>query len=107
MKRKAVANEVISAVLDSLRAEITALREEMSALRRLITSTSRGSAAAPGYLDAKAAAEYCSISRGTFDKYRYRTAVKIRGFRLDGKVLYRRDDLDEFIRLYEIRSKNS
>jgi Helix-turn-helix domain len=105
MKPKAVANEVISAVLDSLRAEIAALREEMSALRRLISS--RGSPAAPGYLDAKAAAEYCGMSRGTFDKYRYRTAVKIRGFRLDGKVLYRRDDLDEFIRLYEIRSKNS
>jgi hypothetical protein len=105
MKPKAVANEVISVVLDSLPAEIRALREEMNALRRLITS--RGSAAAPGYLDAKAAAEYCGLSRGTFDKYRYRTAVKIRGFRLDGKVLYRRDDLDEFIRLYEIRSKNS
>jgi hypothetical protein len=105
MKPKTAANDVISAVLDSLRAEITALREEMSALRRLITT--RGSAGAPGYLDAKAAAEYCGISRGTFDKYRYRTAVKIPGFRLDGKVLYRRDDLDEFIRLYEIRSKNS
>jgi hypothetical protein len=36
-----------------------------------------------------------------------RLLSKIRGFRLDGKVLYRRDDLDEFIRLYEIRSKIS
>jgi len=57
-----------------------------------------------GYLDARSAAAYCGMSRGTFDKYRYKTAVKIKGYPIDGKTLYKVEDLDAFIKLYAVRS---
>jgi len=44
------------------------------------------------------------MSRGTFDKYRYKTAVKIKGYPIDGKTLYKVEDLDAFIKLYAVRS---
>jgi hypothetical protein len=91
--------------VDLLRSDIAALRNEIRDLRELLAT--RSAAVESGYLDAKAAAAYCGLSRGTFDKYRYQTRVKVHGFKLDGKVLYRREDLDEFIKLYEIRSKGT
>jgi hypothetical protein len=91
--------------VDLLRSDIAALRNEIRDLRELLAT--RSTAVESGYLDAKAAAAYCGLSRGTFDKYRYQTRVKVHGFKLDGKVLYRREDLDEFIKLYEIRSKGT
>ncbi len=57
-----------------------------------------------GFLDSRRAAAYCGISRGTFDKYRYSTEIKLKGYRLDKKVLYKREELDAFVRLYEIKS---
>lgn len=52
------------------------------------------------WLDAKEAARYMGISNGTFDKYRYKTTPHIRGYALDGKVLYKKSDLDQFVKLY-------
>jgi hypothetical protein len=57
-----------------------------------------------GYLDAKAAAEYLGISPNTFDKYRYSTKIKIKGYKLDGKTLYKKSDLDLFVMTYEAKS---
>jgi hypothetical protein len=57
------------------------------------------------WLDAKAAAEYMGVSAGTFDKYRYKTNPRIVGCALDGKTLFKKSDLDNFIRLYAIKSK--
>jgi hypothetical protein len=57
-----------------------------------------------GWLDAKSAARYLEISENTFDKYRYKTNPRIKGFRLDGKILYKRSDLDAFVKLYELKS---
>lgn len=60
--------------------------------------------AGDGWLDAKAAAKYLGHSSGSFDKYRYKTNPKLKGYRLDGKTLYKRSDLDSFVRLYELKS---
>ena len=57
-----------------------------------------------GWLDAKAAAKYMCISPCTFDKYRYRTEPKLKGYNLDGKMLYKKADLDMFIMLYAAQS---
>lgn len=82
----------------SLRADLETVRE---VCERACSTEERG------FLDAKAAAAYCGMSRGIFDKYRYNTEVRIRGYHLDGKVLYKREDLDSFIKLYEIRSRTA
>ena len=57
-----------------------------------------------GWLDAKAGAKYMCISPCTFDKYRYRTDPKLKGYNLDGKTLYKKSDLDMFIMLYAAQS---
>ena len=57
------------------------------------------------WLDAKEAAKYMGISPGSFDKYRYSTTPSLKGAKLDGKVLYKKSDLDDFIMLYEVKSQ--
>jgi hypothetical protein len=78
--------------------EIAALRTEISGLR------SSSADSTDGWLDAKAAAKYLGISASSFDKYRYKSMPKIKGYALDGKVLYKKGDLDNFVRLYAIKS---
>ncbi len=95
--RSAVRNALVAVSL-----EIAELREQLKEIKKLLRM--RPSCPSAGFLDAKAAAAYCGMSRGTFDKYRYKTRVKIKGYRIDGKVLYKVDDLDSFIKLYELKS---
>ena len=58
-----------------------------------------------GWLDSKAAAKYMgNVSRTTFDKYRYETSPRLTGCALDGKVLYKKSDIDAFVRLYALKS---
>jgi hypothetical protein len=56
------------------------------------------------YMDAKKAAEYLGMSPTTFDKYRYKTKIKIKGYKLDGKVWYKKSDLDLFMLTYNAKS---
>jgi hypothetical protein len=56
------------------------------------------------WLDARAAAKYMCVSKTSFDKYRYETMPKLAGYRLDGKVLYKKSDIDSFVRLYALKS---
>lgn len=88
--------------LKDLAVQIAAMRTELLEIKRFIEKSTR--ATNGGFLDSRNAAVYCGISRGTFDKYRYTTQVKLKGYRLDGKVLYKREDLDAFVQLYEIKS---
>jgi hypothetical protein len=85
---------------------IATLEAEVAGLRREIREkdTMLRAAISDGWLDAKAAMEYMSISAATFDKYRYETNVKIKGYKLDGKWLYKKPDLNNFVMLYEIKS---
>lgn len=57
------------------------------------------------WLDAKKAADYICVSKSTFDKYRYDAEVKITGYALDGKILYKKSDLDNFVMLYDLKSR--
>jgi hypothetical protein len=79
--------------------EINALRGEIHCLRHLSRTGH------DGWLDARAAAGHMGISPGCFDKYRYNTNPKIKGYKLDGKVLYKKSDLDNFVRLYATKSR--
>jgi excisionase family DNA binding protein len=56
-------------------------------------------------MDAKAAAKYLGCSKTTFDNYRYNSSPKLTGYRVGGKTLFKREDIDSWVKLYEIRSK--
>lgn len=77
---------------------------QLKALREEVQRKSNASPESDGWLDAKAAAAYLGLSATTFDKYRYQSRVQIKGYRVGGKLLYQRKDLDSFVRLYEINS---
>ena len=79
--------------------EVRALREDIRRLRDGFKHTG-----GDGWLDAKGAAEYLAMSPGTFDKYRYQSQPSIKGYRVGGKTLYKRADLDAFVMLFETRS---
>ncbi|MEI8234253.1 MAG: hypothetical protein WCH57_06165 [Verrucomicrobiota bacterium] len=62
-------------------------------------------AAKDGWLDAKAAAQYMGgMCESTFDKYRYNTNPKLKGYSLGGKVYYKKGDIDLFIRLFALKA---
>ena len=79
--------------------ELRGLRDAIKCLSRTAQTID-----ADGWLDAKGAAVYLAMSPGTFDKYRYQTSPRIKGYRVGGKTLYKRADLDAFVRLFEVRS---
>ena len=76
-----------------------------SAINALNSSKAPTQASLDGWLDAKKAAEYLCISPSTFDKYRYDTTVKISGYPIDGKILYKKSDLDTWVRLYQVKTR--
>ena len=58
------------------------------------------------WMDMTAARAYLGgMSESTFDKYLYNRSPKIKGYKTDGKLLFKREDLDLWLRLYEARSK--
>lgn len=98
-----VAVDFAANALDAVPSQIAQIQKDLAQIKRLIQN--RHPSLETGYLDAKAAAAYCGMSRGTFDKYRYKSAIKIKGYPIDGKILYKREDLDSFIKLYDLKSR--
>ena len=90
---------VVVKLLEMQAQEIREMKRELAELIRCSRDTNDN-----GWLDAKAAAVYLGMSANTFDKYRYQTATKIRGYKVGGKTLYQRGDLDRFVKLFEVRS---
>lgn len=84
-------------ILPLLRAQAERLRN----IEDRITRIQKQADAPDRWLDAKAAAEYLGVSAGTFDKYRYKTNPRIPGHALDGKILYKKSELDNFVVLYQ------
>jgi hypothetical protein len=79
------------------------LLRELASLRQAVAKL----APPDGWLDAKGAAAYLCMSANTFDKHRYSEAPapRIEGHRVGGKWLYHRDDLDTFVRLFDLRDR--
>ncbi len=59
---------------------------------------------ADSYLTPQQAMNYLGMSKGTFDKYRYSSKVKIKGYQLDGKSWFKKSDLDRFMLTYQAKS---
>lgn len=55
------------------------------------------------YMSSDEAQKYLSMSKNTFEKYRYSTAVKIPSYPLDGKCWFRKSDLDRFMLTYKYK----
>jgi len=56
------------------------------------------------YLTPQEAMDYLGFSKGTFDKYRYSSEIKIKGYPLDGKTWFKKSDLDRFMLTYQAKS---
>jgi hypothetical protein len=95
---------LLPCVVTALR-ELQCLRGEITSLIAEVKNTHQKTENEDGWLDAKAAAKYVRMSPATFDKYRYKTSPKIKGYPLDGKTLYKKSDLDTFVRLYELKNR--
>ncbi|MDR3402385.1 MAG: helix-turn-helix domain-containing protein [Chthoniobacter sp.] len=87
----------VQGILDDIKRQLAAMREELRQSRSAKENDD-------GWLDARAAAKYLSMSATTFDKHRYSSSPKIPGSRVGGKMLYKRSDLDNWVRLHEIKS---
>lgn len=61
-------------------------------------------ASADGWLDASKAAKYLDMAQNTFDKFRYEQDLKPKGYKVGGRTLYKREDLDHFVKLWEVKS---
>lgn len=57
------------------------------------------------WVDATGAARYMYVSKSTFDKYRYLTTPKLKGSRVGGKILFKKSDIDLFVRLYDLKKQ--
>ena len=80
-----------------LRAEISGF---MATIREVLTASRQDE---DRWLDARAAREYLGgMSESTFDKYRYTTKTRIKGYLVGGKTLYKKSELDRFVILYAV-----
>lgn len=89
----------ILASLEKQQNELSALGQEIKAVHQR-----GGSDFSDAWLNAKEAARYLGMSPRTFDKYRYQTSLRIKGYKVGGKTLYKKADLDTFVKLYEVWS---
>ena len=87
-------------LVQALQREIAYLRAEARA-----ACSGAGRENGDGWIDAKGAAGYMGVCASTFDKYRYETTPRITGSAIDGKILYKKSDLDLFIRTYDAKSR--
>jgi len=58
-----------------------------------------------GYISASEARNYLGMSQNTFDKYRYNSKIKLKGCKLDGKLWYKKSELDLFMLTYDLKSR--
>jgi hypothetical protein len=94
--------EMPSLVINIYKA-IEQLHQKHDAMQEYIsknTSSSEGDR----YLTPQEAMDYLGFSKGTFDKYRYSTKIKIKGFQLDGKSWFKKSELDKFMLTYQAKS---
>jgi Helix-turn-helix domain len=80
-------------VIETLRSEL------MTALKHILQERT----VEDEWMGAKKAAKYLDMSASTFDKYRYDDDYRIPGYRVGGKILYKRKELDMWVQLWEIK----
>lgn len=84
---------------------ISELHEKIDSIQEFLGELSKNIALGDRYMPPKEAIAYLGVCPKTFDKYRYETKVRIKGYKLDGMNLYKKSDLDLFMMTYEAKSK--
>ncbi len=93
-------------LLNSIPEVLTELRSVTRALKDWKKEDLSSSGQGDSWLNPKKAAEYMGISASSFDKYRYPripSLPSIKGYKVGGTTLFKKSDLDNFIRLYELK----
>ena len=83
---------------------ITDLHSKHDTIKEFLEKFSDSFEIGDRYLTPQDAMNYLGFSKNTFDKYRYTTKVKIKGYQLDGKAWFKKSDLDRFMMTYEAKS---
>ena len=83
---------------------ITDLHSKHDTIKEFLEKFSDSLEIGDRYLTPQDAMNYLGFSKNTFDKYRYTTKVKIKGYKLDGKAWFKKSDLDRFMMSYEAKS---
>jgi len=81
------------------------LHSKVDAIQEFILKFSDNIELGDKYMPPKKAYKYLGMCESTFEKYRYKTKVKIKGYPLDGKYWFKKSDLDRFMMLYQVRSE--
>ena len=90
--------------INSLSLRVNELQKTVGELRGLLERLQESKAhKAEGWLDTTHAAKYLGISRTTFQKYRKDESYPLSGTRLDGKIVYRKEDLDRYVEFREAK----
>ncbi len=95
--------EVPSLVINIYKA-IEQLHKKQDAIQEYIAKYTSSADVGDRYLTPQEAMDYLGFSKGTFDKYRYNTKIKIKGCQLDGKTWFKKSDLDRFMITYGAKS---
>jgi len=83
---------------------IEELHSKHDAMRHFIVKLNEGLDVGDRYMTPQEAMDYLGFSKNTFDKYRYKTKIKIKGCQLDGKSWFKKSDLDRFMLTYQAKS---
>ncbi len=95
----------IPSIVSENKESIQELHSKLESIISYLGNYSRTNDSDDRYMDAKKAAAYLGMSSTTFEKYRYKTKIKIKGCKLDGKVWYKKSDLDLFMLTYHSKSQ--
>ena len=95
--------EMPSLVINIYKA-IEQLHKKHDAIQDYIAKYTRSVNVGDRYLTPQEAMDYLGFSKGTFDKYRYNSKIKIQGCQLDGKTWFKKSDLDRFMFTYDAKS---
>ena len=90
--------------VESIEGSIQQIHDKQDAIIGLLEKLLESSNFDDGYKTPSEAMEYLSMCQNTFDKYRYSTKIKIKGYQLDGKTWYKKCDLDKFMLTYQAKS---
>ena len=80
------------------------LHSKMDALHDFCVKLSDNIELGDRYMSTQEAKEYLGMSDNTFDKYRYKTKIKIKGYLLDSVYKFKKSDLDRFMLTYSVKS---